>query len=102
MVLETTYTNARAHLAELCHQVTRDREIVRITRRGGKDVILISADELAGLMETAHLFRSPKNRLRLLSTLKKAHKGLGHPQTAAQLRREVQLGEPKIKAAKKR
>jgi antitoxin YefM len=103
MVLETTYTHARAHLAKLCQQVTTDRDVVRITRRSGKDVILISADELAGLMETAHLLRSPKNKARLLSSLKKARRGVGSPQNLDQLRDEVQIREPKTrKAAKKR
>ena len=89
MVVETTYTHARAHLAKLCQQVVADRNIVRITRRGGNDVVLISADELSGLMETAHLLRSPKNADRLLSALKKARKGKGTPQSIDELREEV-------------
>lgn len=103
MVLETTYTHARANLAKLCQQVTTDRDIVRITRRGGQDVILIAADELAGLMETAHLLRSPKNKARLVSALKKARKGMGRPQSLDQLRNDSQIREPKTrKATKKR
>lgn len=93
MVLETTYTYARAHLSELCQKVAADRDIVRITRRGGNDVVLISADELSGLMETAHLLRSPKNAARLLSALKKARAKGGDPLSIDELRDEVGLGE---------
>src|SRR5207248_6234058 len=68
----TTYTNARANLAKLCAQVADDREIVIINRRGAEDVALVAVTELAGLLETAHLLRSPKNAQRLLTALKRA------------------------------
>ena len=61
MSIETTYTAARANLAKLLDSATEDREIVLIRRRGGEDVALIAADELEGLLETAHLLRSPAN-----------------------------------------
>lgn len=99
MVVETTYTHARAHLAKLCQQVAADRDIVRITRRGGNDVVLISADELTGLMETAHLLRSPKNAARLMSAIQKARAGEGSPQSIEELRDEVGLGEEKAATA---
>ena len=95
MVVETTYTRARANLAKLCQQVAADRDIVRITRRNGGDVVLISADELSGLMETAHLLRSPKNAARLLSAIEKAIAGEGTPQSVDELRAEVGLGKAK-------
>lgn len=72
MAIQTTYTAARANLAKLCRQVTGDREIVIISRRGNDDVALVSADELSSLVETAHLLRSPKNAERFLTALKRA------------------------------
>ena len=99
MVLETTYTSARANLAKLCHRVAADRDVVRITRRGGNDVVLISADELSGLLETAHLLRSPKNAARLLAALERVRADEGTPQTLEELREEVGLGEQKAAAA---
>jgi antitoxin YefM len=39
----------------------QDREVVLVRRRKGGDVALVAADELAGLLETAHLLRSPAN-----------------------------------------
>lgn len=91
MVTKTTYTEARATLARLLEQVTNDRETVIITRRGAADVALIAADELAGLMETAHLLRSPANAARLLTALHRAIAREATPQTLAELRREIGL-----------
>ena len=72
MEAQTAYKNARTNFARLCRQVTENREIVRITRRGGEDVALIAAAELDSLLETAHLLRSPRNAERLLAALAQA------------------------------
>lgn len=72
VAVRQTYTEARTHLAELWDRVTEDRETVIIRRRGAPDVALISLDELASIEETAHLLRSPRNAMRLLTALKRA------------------------------
>ena len=90
---QTTYTQARANLAKLCDQVTENNEVVIITRRRGGDVALIAADELASILETLHLLRSPKNADRLLKALKAAKAGKGRKQSVASLRREMGLAE---------
>jgi antitoxin YefM len=89
--IQTTYTQARAQLAALMDQVTKDREIVIIQRRGGDDVALIAADELAGLLETVHLLRSPANAERLLAALNRVRQRSGSPQSIEYLRGEVGL-----------
>ena len=89
MAIQTTYTQARAKLASLLDEVTKNREIVIIQRRGSEDVAMIAADELAGVLETAHLIRSPKNAKRLLTALDRVRKGSGSPQTIDDLRNEV-------------
>lgn len=89
MTIQTTYTHARAKLASLLDEVTNNREIVIIKRRGTDDVAMINADELAGVLETAHLLRSPKNATRLLTALSRVQKGAGIPQTIDDLRNEV-------------
>jgi len=93
MPIQTTYTQARANLASLWDEVTLNREVVIIERRGAEAVALISADELEGLMETAYLLRSPKNAERLLSALARAQQKEGTPQTIDELKREVGLDE---------
>ena len=89
MAIQTTYTHARANLASILDEVTKNREVVIIQRRGSEDVALITADELAGIMEVAHLLRSPNNAKRLLTALGRVRKASGTPQTIDELRREV-------------
>lgn len=89
MAIQTTYTHARAQLATLLDTVTKNREVVIIQRRGSEDVAMITADELAGILETAHLLRSPRNATRLLSALDRVKQGSGAHQTIEALRAEV-------------
>jgi antitoxin YefM len=74
----------------LCNSGQQETAIVR--RRGARDVALIPASELAGLMETAHLLRSPRNARRLITALRCAKAGKRKPGTTAALRNEI-LGE---------
>lgn len=89
MAIQTTYTHARAQLASLLDEVTKNREVVIIKRRGSEDVAMITADELAGILETAHLLRSPNNVKRLLTAIDRVRKESGSPQTIDELRKEV-------------
>jgi antitoxin YefM len=90
-MIETTYTNLRQSLASVLDRVANDHEVVIIRRKGDKRVAMVPADELAGLMETAHLLRSPKNAQRLLAALRRAKGGKGMPETVDKLRRELGL-----------
>jgi len=72
MPIETTYSQAREGLKGLMDCAIQDREVVLVRRRKGGDMALVAADELAGLLETAHLLRSPANADRLLSALNRA------------------------------
>lgn len=94
MAIQTTYTDARARLASLIDEVVKNREVVIIQRRGSEDVAMIAADELAGILETAHLLRSPANAERLKSALERVRRLEGSAQTVKELRREVGLDEP--------
>ena len=86
---ETTYTNLRQSLASVLDRVADDHELVIVRRKGDKRVALVPADELVGLMETAHLLRSPKNAQRLLTALRRAQSGKGRPEPLDKLRREM-------------
>ena len=92
MATETTYTNLRANLACVLDQVVDQRQTVIVRRNGSRDVALVPADELAGLVETAHLLRSPRNARRLLEALHRAGRSKAKPVSVADLRREI-LGE---------
>jgi len=92
MAVETSYTHLRANLAGLLDRVVQDQEVVIVRRKGARDVAMIPAGELAGLMETAHLLRSPRNARRLLTALRRAEAGKGRPSSVARLRAELKLG----------
>lgn len=93
MMHETTYSNARAHLATLMDQVTDTREPILIRRRGAEPVALVAADELAGWMETAYLLRSPKNAQRLLDASRRATTGSDERLGVDQLHARLGLGD---------
>jgi len=92
MAVETTYSQLRANLASVLKKVVDDQEVVIVRRRDAEDVALVPAAELAGLMETAHLLRSPKNARLLLAALRRAKRGKKRPETVGKLRREMGLG----------
>lgn len=92
LAIRTSYIDARANLARLCDEAVDNREVVIIQRQEGEDVALIAASELASLMETAHLLRSPRNAERLLTALERAKSGEGEPETVDQLRQSLGLG----------
>ena len=83
----TTYSAARERLASLIEDVIATREVALITRRGFEPVAIIPAEELVGLLETAHLLRSPKNARRLLKALLRFYQeGEGKEMTLDEIR----------------
>ena len=93
MTIEVTYSEARRKLASLLDAVTQNRELVIIKRRNGESAALISADELAGLVEAVHLLRSPANAARLMDALTGALKDQGVRMSTEELIAEVGLVE---------
>lgn len=93
MSLQTTYTQARDNLAQLLDQVTDNREVVIIQRRGHDDVAMLPADELSSLLETVHLLRSPANARELFDAIDEAETGHGEAKTVNELRMEFNLHE---------
>jgi antitoxin YefM len=91
MASETTYTSLRANLAGVLDRVAADQEVIVVRRKNGQDVALVPAAELAGLMETAHLLRSPRNARCLLTARRCAEKNQGTAMSIERLRRETGL-----------
>ena len=91
MTIETTYTQAREGLKDLMDRAVQDREVVMVRRRKGGDVALVAADELEGLLETAHLLRSPANAERLLRALNRVSDQTLPPTDLDDLERRLQL-----------
>lgn len=71
-----TASEARKNLFPLIQQVNEDRAPVEITSKNGR-AVLISADEWDAWQETAYLFRSPANALRLLEAAAALDAGRG-------------------------
>ena len=91
MSISLTYTQARANLAKLLDEVSLNKEVVIINRKNAENVALVSESELSGLLETAHLLRSPKNAKRLLKALLDIQEVKGKPQSIKDLKREFGL-----------
>jgi antitoxin YefM len=89
MAIETTYTSLRENLARVLGEVVDQQETVIVRRKGARDVALIPASELAGLIETAHLLRSPRNARRVLTALGRAQRRKQKPTKVAELRQEM-------------
>ena len=70
------YTQLRQNLAEYLDKVVESRSPVTVMRPGKGDVVLLSAEEFAGMEETIHLLRSPANAERLLRSIRSADTGL--------------------------
>ena len=70
-------TRLRENLATVLDRVTEDQQVVIVRRRGAPDVALVPAEELAGLVETAHLLRSPANARCLPSALRRSERQKG-------------------------
>lgn len=89
MTIETTYSQAREQLKMLMDRAVDDREVIVVRRRSGDAVAMIAADELEGLIETAHLLHSSKNAERLLTALVRARSSKLKPTTVAKLKKDV-------------
>jgi antitoxin YefM len=90
-MVETTYTKLRENLASVMDRVANDREVVIVRRKGDQRVAMVPADELSGLLETAHLLRSPRNADRLLKAMRRSNRRKTKPESLDELCREMGL-----------
>ena len=88
---ETTFSDARAHLARYMDQATDHREPVIVRRRGRPAVALIDVEELERLSAWSRLMAEPERATRILAALVRADRGEGARMTIAELRRDVGL-----------
>jgi antitoxin YefM len=72
-----SYSESRAHYAEVLDSVVDDREEVVITRAGHEPVVIVSLDDYEALKETAYLLRNPDNARRLLASIERLEAGQG-------------------------
>ena len=84
-----SYSHVRANLAKLLDEISFNNEILIIKRRNKENIAMISEKELEGLLETAHLLRSPKNAQRLLESIKRAQNDEIAPSSINDLKKEL-------------
>jgi antitoxin YefM len=65
----TTVTDFRANIATMLDHVTNDHVPLFVTRNGGRNVVVVSAEDWAGMQETMYLMSSPANAERLLQAV---------------------------------
>lgn len=78
-----SYSEARKNLASIMESVCDDSDIVVITRRKARPVVMMSLDEYNSIQESAYLLRSPANAERLLESIADLQRGAvaKHPLT---------------------
>lgn len=72
-----SYTEARDNLKRVIDQAVTSRAPVLITRQRGENVVMVSAEEWAGMEETLYLMSSPANAKHLLDGISELDAGLG-------------------------
>jgi antitoxin YefM len=69
-MLTISYSEARENLKMVMDKAAADRAPILITRQRGENVVMISAEEWAGMEETLHLMSSPANAKRLMEAVR--------------------------------
>lgn len=75
------YSEARKNLASIMDSICDERDIVVITRRKARPVVMMSLDDYNSIEETGYLLRSPANAQRLMESIDAMGTGrvLTHP-----------------------
>ena len=70
-----SYTAARKHLAETMDKICDDHEVVIITRKNARAVVVMSLEDYNAIEETAYLLRSPTNAANLRESIQQYESG---------------------------
>jgi antitoxin YefM len=73
----TTVTDFRANIATFLDDVSNDHVPLFVTRNGGRNVVVVSAEDWAGMQETMYLMSSPANARELLDSIEELNAGKG-------------------------
>ena len=85
----TSPTDARNDFFKLLDLVVENHQVYIINRRDAENVALIAESDLASLVETVYLLRSPENARRLLDAIEESKTGKIQSQTIAELQQEL-------------
>ncbi|MEO1253275.1 MAG: type II toxin-antitoxin system prevent-host-death family antitoxin [Bacteroidota bacterium] len=73
----TTYSKFRENLKSYMDKVVNDSNPLYVTRANGEDVVVLSKSDYESMDETTYLLSSPKNKERLLRSIKEFESGGG-------------------------
>jgi len=72
-----SYSESRAHYAEVLDTVVDDHEEVVITRAGRPPAVIVALSDYESMKETAYLTRNPANARHLLEGIEELESGGG-------------------------
>ncbi|RFM35479.1 type II toxin-antitoxin system Phd/YefM family antitoxin [Chitinophaga silvisoli] len=70
------YSEFRQQLKAHLDNVTENHDTLIVPRGGDKSVVIISLEEYNSILETLHLMKSEKNRIRLMEAIERANNGI--------------------------
>ncbi len=69
------YSELRQHLAENLDKVYNNHKPLLITRKNGKNTVLMSYEDFKGMEETFYLLSNPNNAKKLLDSIEQVKEG---------------------------
>ena len=76
-MLVFNYSNMRDNFKDYCDKVTDDYETVIVTRKNGKNVVMISLEEYNNMKENLYIMSNKKDYDRLVTSKKQLEAGKG-------------------------
>ena len=70
-----TYSTVRENLVKTMEQVCDNHDVVIITRKKSRSVVMMSLEDYNAIEETAYLLRSPANAAKLRESIKQYEQG---------------------------
>ena len=84
-MLAVNYSNYRKRLKDYCDAAVDDDETVIITRKNGKNVVMMGEAEYNNIMENLHIMGNSANYLHILKSIRQLEKGQTVTKTDADL-----------------
>lgn len=69
------YSDFRANLSENLNAVNDDKDVIVVSRSGGKNAVVVDMDEYNSMQETLHLLSTSTNRKRLFGAIEEMNAG---------------------------
>ena len=74
-MLAVNYSTYRNNLKEYCDRATDDNETIIVTRKGEKNVVIMSLDEYNNIMENLKILKNPSYFIELFRSLQQLNEG---------------------------